>query len=93
MSRPYRIRRTLMGWMVTTGGGGYAFADSHAAAIERAAEFEVAHLGGWEWYRYQSPAGRVFLLNAHTGQTRTFHNHQQAALFLHALNTKRKTPA
>lgn len=89
MIRRYRIRRTIVGWMVQTANGGYAFANSHAAAIEQVARFEVVRLGGWEWSPYTT-GGRFVLVNSHTGAKHRFRNHQQAAVFLHALQQARK---
>jgi hypothetical protein len=88
--RPYRIRRTLAGWMVTaTATDAYVFAATHAEAIEAVAKYEVARLGGWEWWPYTTPEA-LLLVNSHTGQTRRFRNHQQAAVFLAALHDARK---
>ena len=91
--RPYVIRRTLAGWMVTsTATDAYVFTPTHAAAIEAVAKYELARLGGWEWWPYITPDA-VALINSHTGQTRRFRNHQQAAVFLAALHNARKARA
>ncbi|WAC65154.1 hypothetical protein OVA14_07070 [Agrococcus sp. SL85] len=84
----YSIRRTIAGWLVTTPNDGYTFAPSHAAAIEQVAAYEVSRLGGWDWWPRPVP-GAVYLVNAHTGATHRFHNHQQAALFLTALQHRK----
>lgn len=84
----YKIRPTLMGWQVTNLSYGYTFTATLADAFEQVAIYELQRLAGWEWRVIETVPGGVYLLHALTGRANHFHNHEQAALFLHARDAR-----